>query len=89
MLESRAAYGYYGEGHGATGEKPPRTHESGWSIYTYVFEVSGREWFYTKIEVNARNYANALKQAKRFCKREGLTLVGDAEGCEWQRNFNS
>ena len=89
MLESRAAYGYYGEGHGATGEKPPKTHASGWSIYSYVFEVSGKEWFYTEIEVNARNYANALKRARAMCQREGLKLVGDAKGHEYQRNFNS
>lgn len=89
MLESRAAYGYYGEGHGATGEKPPKQHASGWSIYSYRFEITGHKYRYTTIEVNARNYANAVKRAKAWAKRDGFTIVGDAKGCEYQRNINS
>jgi hypothetical protein len=92
MLESRATYGYYGEGHGATGEKPPKTHASGWSIYTYYFEYSGSPLCkrgINTVEINARSYSNALRRAKAWAKDNGLTIVGDAEGWEYQRNLNS
>lgn len=92
MLETRAAYGYYGEGHGATSEtrKEKKTHASGWHFSDFYFEISGtyqQTFGFTYIEVKACDYAHAVKQAKRRAKREGFTLVGDKAGCEYQRNL--
>lgn len=86
MLENRAAYGYYGEGHGATGEKSPTTHKSGWRFSDFYFEISGVP-FFKFIEVKACDYAHAIKQAKARAKKEGFTIVGDKVGCENQRNW--
>lgn len=86
MLESRAAYGYYGEGHGATGEKAPVTHKSGWSFKDFFFEIEG-DPFFKFIEVKACDYKHALTQAKKRAKRDGFTIIGDKSGCEIQRNW--
>lgn len=86
MLENRAAYGYYGEGHGATGENPSTTHKSGWWFKDFYFEIAGDPMF-KHIEIKACDYEHAIKQAKRRAKREGFILVGDKVGCENQRNW--
>lgn len=91
MLESRAAYGYYGEGYGATGENPPKkTHASGWHFYNFLFEITGTYQHtqgFTEIEVRACDYEHAMKQAKKWAERDGFTVVGDAKGHEYQRNL--
>jgi hypothetical protein len=86
MLESRAAYGYYGEGHGATGEKAPIIHKSGWRFTEFHFEISG-DPFFKHIEIKACDYEHALKQAKKWAKRDGFTIIGDKKGCELQRHW--
>lgn len=86
MLENRAAYGYYGEGYGATGEKSPITHKSGWRFMDFFFEISGDPMFKT-IEIKACDYEHALKQAKKMAERDGFKIVGDKPGCENQRNW--
>ena len=40
-MESGACYGYYGEGHGCTGEVQPVVHKSGWRFMNFYFEVKG------------------------------------------------
>ena len=89
-MESRAAYGYYGEGHGVTGENAPKTHKSGWSFWDFHFEIDGT-YAQTQgckvIQIKACDYAHAIKQAKKWAKRDGFTIVGDAKGYEMQRNF--
>ena len=90
MLESRAAYGYYGEGHGASGENPPKVHKSGWRFSEFYFEISGtyqQTQGFKHIEIKACDYAHAMKQAKRWAKRDGFTIVGDKAGYEYQRNY--
>lgn len=90
MLESRAAYGWYGERGGASGESKPKEHASGWSFHDFYFEVSGtyQQTQGFKIwEIRASSYTNALKQMKKYQKQYGFTLVGDKEGCEMQRRF--
>lgn len=76
-MESRACYGYYGEGHGASGEsKPKKEHASGWSFDDYAFEVKGiGRYFYPKIEVKAKSYENALKAVEKQGRREGFEIV--------------
>ena len=86
MLENRAAYGYYGEGHGATGEKPPTTHKSGWRFMNFFFEIKG-DSICKYVEIKACDYEHALKQLKKWAKRDGFTIVGDKPGCENQRNW--
>lgn len=90
MLESRAAYGYYGEGHGATGENRPKTHASGWRFMDFYFEISGtfeQTLGFKHIEIRACDYEHALKQAKKWAKRDGFVIVGDKQGYEHQRNY--
>lgn len=86
MLESRAAYGYYGEGNGVTGEKKPTTHKSGWRFTHFYFEISGDTMCKT-IVIKACDYEHAMKQAKKWAKRDGFTIVGDEAGYECQRNL--
>ena len=87
MLENRAAYGYYGEGHGATGENPPKKqHASGWRFMDFFFEVAGNP-FFKSVEIKACDYEHALKQLKKMAKRDGFTIVGDEKGYERQRNW--
>lgn len=40
-------------------------------------------------ECKAKNYQNALRNAKRWAKSEGVTITGDAPGREHQRNFGN
>lgn len=78
MLESRSCYGYYGEGHGATGETPPDKMRGGYSIKEYRFVI---DWHIRGIAnegiIHARNYKNAVKQAKAWAKRDGGEFIGD------------
>ena len=77
MMESRACYGYYGEGHGATGEAvPKKQHPSGYSFDDYVFEVKGvGRYVYPICKVKAMDYDHAVAQMKRWGKREGFEVV--------------
>lgn len=87
-LESRACYGYYGTGHGATGEEQPKTHARGWHIWTFYFVV---RWPNRKrnecVQVDASCYKNALKNLKRWQKRDGFEIIGDAPGHEKQKGI--
>ena len=38
-------------------------------------------------ECRAKNYKNALRNAKRWAKREGVEIVGDKPGFEFQRTW--
>ena len=73
MLENRAAYGYYGERGGATGENSPRTHNSGWSFSTYVYETDAP--ICPLIEIKACDEEHALKQARSWAKRDGFNII--------------
>ena len=76
MMESRACYGYYGEGHGVTGETKPKTHASGWSFDDYVFEVKGvGRYAYPRCKVKAKDYDHALAQMKKWGKRDSFEIV--------------
>lgn len=85
-MESRACYGYYGEGHGCTGEnQPAKPHKKGWRFMTFHFEVQGLGFKY--VEIKACDYAHAMKQLERWAKRDGFVIVGDKEGYENQVNY--
>lgn len=85
-MESRASYGYFGEGHGCTGENPPVIHKSGWSFKCFYFEVKGLKGF-SHVEIKACDYAHAMKQLKKWAKRDGFEIVGDKKGYENQVNY--
>lgn len=90
MLESRAAYGWYGEGYGASGETKQKDHASGWHFHTFHFEIAGtyrQTQGCTGISIKASNYKNAMRQAKAWAKRDGFTIIGDAKGWEAQRRY--
>lgn len=38
-----------------------------------------------KLEITAKCYQNALRNAKKWAKENGLTITGDAPGYEYQR----
>lgn len=85
-MESRACYGYYGEGHGCTGEmQPKKIHKSGWRFMYFHFEVRGKG--FSHVEIKACDYAHAMKQLKAWAKRDGFEIVGDKKGFENQRNY--
>lgn len=87
-MESRACYGYYGEGHGCTGEmQTKKVHKSGWRFMTFFFEVKGKRFPFTHVEIKACDYAHAMKQLKAWAKRDGFEIVGDKKGFENQRNY--
>ena len=75
MLESRSAYGYYGEFGGATGEIPPKTHKKGWTFGEYVFKTN-KSYLYS---IKACDYEHALKQARVLAKRENIEFLGVVE----------
>lgn len=85
MLESRSAYGYYGEHGGASGEIAPKTHKSGWRFMTFHFKTNYK--VSPVIEVKACDYDHAIRQAKKWAKRDGFEIIGDADGCESQVNW--
>lgn len=70
MLESRSAYGYFGEGFGASGEQPEKTHANGWKIWTFRFKTTDG-----LIEVKAKDYDNAVKRANEWAKRDGFIVL--------------
>lgn len=84
-MESRACYGYYGEAYGLTGEMQPVIHKSGWSLKTFYFEVKGQG--FSHVEIKACDYAHAIKQLKRWAKRDGFEIVGNKKGYENQANY--
>lgn len=73
MMESRACYGYYGEGHGATGEATPKkARPSGYSFDDYVFRIEGiGHYEYPLMQVKAIDFEHAMmaieKQAGKQC----------------------
>lgn len=75
MLETRSAYGYYGEGHGATGEIPPK---ESYTMERFYFLV---DWHITgisnKVDVMAKNFKNAERNVKAWAKRDGGTYLGE------------
>ena len=75
MLESRSAYGYYGEGHGATGEKPPKEH---YTMEKFHFLV---DWHHPmiskKVDIMAKNFKNAERNVKAWAKHDGGTFLGE------------
>lgn len=85
MLESRASYGYYGTGHGATGEVAPKVHKRGWRFMNFYFETTA--YYCEVLSIRACDYAHAVKQAKAWARKEGCEIVGDAEGWEKQREW--
>lgn len=72
MLESRSAYGYYGEFGGATGEIAPKTHKSGWTFGEYVFKTN-KSYLYS---IKACDYEHALNQTKTIAKKENIEFLG-------------
>lgn len=77
-MECRSMYGYYGESGGITGEQAPIAHASGWRFDKYFFEISGtfeQTQGCTRIEIKACDYAHALKQARKWARRDGFKLV--------------
>lgn len=85
-MESRACYGYYGEGHGCTGEVQPVVHKSGWRFMNFYFEVKGLSGF-NHVEVKACDYAHAMKQLKAWARRDGFEIVGNEKGYENQVDY--
>ena len=79
MLESRSAYGYYGELGGATGEIAPKTHKRGWHFSEYVFRTSEPEWMFNNLSIKACDYEHALKQAKTYAKKNRCEILGVVE----------
>lgn len=76
MLESRSAYGYYGEGHGATGETPPKKEH--YTMDTFHFLVDWHDDFFSKrVTITAKNFKNAERNVKAWAKREGGTFLGE------------
>ena len=77
MLESMACYGYYGEGHGATGETPPRkAHSSGYRFDDYVFKVEGvGHYVYPLCRVKAMDFAHAAAQMDKWARKERFKII--------------
>lgn len=84
-MESRACYGYYGEGHGCTGEMQPVIHKSGWRFKDFHFEVKGIA--FKHVQIKTCDYDHAVKQLKKWAKRDGFEIVGDKKGYENQRYY--
>lgn len=84
-VESRANYGYYGEGCGCIGETPPVIHKRGWRFTNFHFEVKGKGL--NCVEIKACDYAHALKQLKKWAKRDGFEIIGNKKGYENQVNY--
>ena len=78
MLESRSAYGYYGELGGASGETPPKTHKRGWEFGQYIFKTNEPTGMYD-LSIKACDYAHALKQAKAYAKKWKVEVLGVVE----------
>lgn len=85
-LESRAAYGYYGESGGASGETKPRIHKRGWTIKDFYFDVQEGSSRYSMI-FKSCDYQHAISQVSRYCKKNQCILIGDTRGYEVQRNI--
>lgn len=77
MLESRSAYGYYGEFGGASGEVPPRIHKSGWTFGEYTFKTN--EPSCNLLSIRACDYEHAIKQAKTYAREHNCEVLGVVE----------
>ena len=77
MMESRACYGYYGEGHGATGEVlPKKQHASGYSFDDYVFRIEGiGHYEYPLMQVKAIDFAHAVKAIEKEARKQRFKIV--------------
>jgi len=51
----------------------------------FHFEVKGKG--FTHVEIKACDYAHAMKQLKRWAKRDGFEIVGNEKGYENQVNY--
>ena len=59
-----------------------------YQMHTFYFETDLDKKGFSKIfSVNAKNYKNAVRNAKAYAKRDGFIIIGDAKGHENQRNY--
>lgn len=78
IVESRACYGFYGEGHGLSGEEPPKQSRGGWQYDYFYFRIDWGDARLSQLAViKAKTRENAIRQAKAWAKRDGGTFLGD------------
>ena len=78
MLESRASYGYYGVGYGATGENEPKRYKGGYTMNTYHFLIDWHDPFFSnRFKVAAKSFENAERAAKAYARKNGGTFLGE------------
>lgn len=53
----------------------------------YCFATDLKHPYNPIVEVKAKCYKNALRNVKAWAKRDGFSILGDAEGHELQRNW--
>jgi hypothetical protein len=59
-----------------------------YSINTFYFEYSPAiQGISPYLEIRAKNYTNAMRQAKTWANRNKRKIVGDKPGSEYQREF--
>ena len=76
-MESRACYGWYGEGNGASGETKVR-HGRSHKLGTFRFIVDWHLYGVSnKVEVNAMDLEHAERNVKAWAKRDGGTFLGE------------
>lgn len=76
-MESRACYGWYGEGCGASGESAP-IQRGGYKMSDYYFLVDWHDSFFSnKVSVKAMDFAHAEKNVKAWAKKDGGTFIGE------------
>lgn len=51
----------------------------------FFFEVKGNG--FANVEIKACDYAHAIKQLKKWAKRDGFEIIGNKKGCENQVNY--
>ncbi len=51
----------------------------------FHFEVKGKG--FSNVEIKACDFAHAMKQLKKWAKRDGFEIVGNAKGYENQVNY--
>ena len=74
-LESRSSYGWFGERGGASGERAPKTHKSGWEYHSYLLITDQPEWMIPRVSLRAIDMEHAVKQAKRYVKEHNCHIV--------------
>ena len=67
-------------------ERPNFGNRYGFHYFRFTFEPHFKFEDGT-IEFKAKNYKNALRNAKKWAKESGRTITGDAPGHEQQRNY--